>query len=84
MNTFCLENTALKLEFERAHGALVGVTALETGWKILDRPQVGLGVRLLLPLSEEMRNNPVYGEKQALTRLELRPTGAARFSFGMG
>jgi hypothetical protein len=73
METFVLKNNALSLEFDRANGALVGVTALSTDWKILDRPQVGVGFRLLVPLSEELRNNPVYGEKQPLTSLDIAP-----------
>ena len=47
----------------------------ETGWVILDQPKSGLSFRLLVPLSEERRNNPVYGEKQTLTLLELAPNG---------
>jgi hypothetical protein len=80
MNTFTLENETLRLEFNRETGALVGLTAVESDWKIMDRPHLGLSFRLLLPLrqdfgelsraaqgkllSEERRNNPVFGEKQ--------------------
>ncbi|MGD0006403.1 MAG: DUF6259 domain-containing protein [Anaerolineaceae bacterium] len=71
MNTFFLENGTLCLEFNRANGALVGLSAVPTGWKILDRPQLGLSFRLLVPLSDEKRNNPVFGEKQPLSRLEI-------------
>ncbi len=67
MAIFTLENETLRLELDRDTGALVGVTALKTGWRILDRPALGLSFRLLVPLSEELRNNPVYGEKQKLT-----------------
>ena len=75
MSTLAFENGNLRLEFDRATGALVGLTAVRSGWKILDRPELGLSFRLLLPLSEERRNNPVYGEKQTLTRLEVSPDG---------
>jgi hypothetical protein len=75
MTTFKLKNDNLVLEFNRANGALVSLTALRTGWKILDRPHLGLAFRLLVPLSDGLRNNPVYGEKQALTRLEAAPDG---------
>ena len=71
MDTFTLENETLRLEFERAHGTLVGLTALPSGWRILDRPQVGLSFRLLVPLSEEHRNNPVFGEKQPVAQLDV-------------
>jgi Domain of unknown function (DUF6259) len=75
MTTFTLKNRSLSLEFDRSSGALVRLAALHSGWKILDRPQLGLSFRLLLPLSEERRNNPVYGEKQALASLEIDPSG---------
>lgn len=80
MSTFILINNALSMEFERSTGALVRMTALETGWKIFDRPELGLSFRLMLPLSEERRNNPVCGEKQLLHSLELGEDGrSARF-----
>ncbi len=66
MSTFTLENKALRFELDRTNGALVRLTALRTGWHILDRPQLGLSFRLLVPLSDDLRNNPVYGEKQSL------------------
>ena len=75
MPTFTLKNETLALEFDRANGALVRATSLLSGWEILNRPELGLSFRLLLPLSEERRNNPVYGEKQSLTRLETSPDG---------
>jgi sugar phosphate isomerase/epimerase len=73
-DTFVLENRTLRLVFDRANGALVGVTAA-SGWPILDRPQLGLSWRLLVPLSDERRNNPVLGEKQPLTALLMDPGG---------
>jgi len=70
MTTFVLQNDSLRLEFSRQTGALVGLTAVATGWEILNRPHLGLSFRLLVPLSEERRNNPVHGEQQPLTALE--------------
>jgi len=75
MTTFTLKNDNLVLEFNRVNGALVGLRAIHTDWKIINRPSLGLSFRLLLPLSEERRNNPVYGEKQALSTLEVTPGG---------
>jgi hypothetical protein len=75
MNRFTLRNQNLALEFDRVTGALIGLTALRTGWKVLDRPQLGLSFRLLLPINDEKRNNPVYGEKQALTALDVAADG---------
>jgi hypothetical protein len=70
-NNLTLENENLRLEFDRTNGALIGLTAVKTGWRIFDRPQLGLSFRLLVPLSDERRNNPVYGEKQAVSRFEI-------------
>ena len=69
MTTFCLKNQCLSMEFDCSSGAMVQMTAMETGWKIFDRPELGLSFRMLLPLSEERRNNPVFGEKQTLSKL---------------
>ena len=75
MDTFTLQNNNLAFTFDRANGALVRFIALRSGWKILVRPELGLSFRLMVPLNEEKRNNPVFGEKQTLTRLELAPDG---------
>src|SRR5512144_2781944 len=75
MNPIILQNKKLRLEFSPETGVLTGLSARETGWKILDRPQLGLSFRLLVPLSEALRNNPVYGEKQALTGLDVAADG---------
>ena len=55
---------SLELTFNRENGALYGIRAPETGWEILNRPETGLSWRIMLPLSEERRNNNIYGEKQ--------------------
>ena len=78
MSLMSLENETLRLTFERDNGALVGITALKTGWEILNRPQLGLSFRLLVPLRPQsdwhlpgQRNNHVYGEKQKTSRVAL-------------
>lgn len=84
-NPIVLENENLRLTFDPTNGALVGITAVQTGWEILNRPQLGLSFRLLVPLrgsadwhSTGQRNNVVHGEKQTLTALEVdEPHGAA-------
>ncbi len=73
MNTFTLENETLRLVFDRENGALVGLSAPGSGWQLLDRPHLGLSFRLLMPLSDELRNNPVFGEKQKTTSVEVAP-----------
>lgn len=80
MDTLTLSNSNLTLTFSRANGALVGLST-HTGWQILNRPALGLSFRLLVPLSTSTdwanrpagsrRNNPVLGEKQALTNFYL-------------
>ena len=84
MNTFTLENQSLRLEFSRDTGALVGLTAVQTGWKILDRPNLGLSFRLLVPMrpdaewrSASQRNNAVFGEKQALSSVDVAADGCS-------
>jgi len=74
MDIFVLKNNTLKLEYNCQNGALVRLVALKTGWEILNRPQLGLSFRLLVPLSEEKRDNPVYGEKQSLSELVVDPS----------
>lgn len=74
MNTIILENETLNLEFDRKYGALVGLTAVESGWEILNRPHLGLSFRLLVPLKGR-RNNPVFGERQRITSVKVAPNG---------
>lgn len=64
-DTLTLADVALRLEFAGDTGALTGLTAVETGWKVLDRPHLGLSFKLIVP-SGRRRNNPVDGEKQTL------------------
>ena len=79
MKNIVLANDSLRLEFARDTGALIGLTAVETDWSVLDRPQVGLSFRLLLPLPDR-RNNPVHGEKQTLSAVEMSDDGrSAKF-----
>lgn len=82
-NQIVLENDNLRLTFHPTSGALMGITAVQTGWEILNRPQLGLSFRLLVPLRDSAdwhspgpRNNPVYGEKQTLTACEVEAAGA--------
>jgi len=74
LNNIVLSNESLRLEFAPDTGALVGLSAVETGWTLLDRPHVGLSFRLMLPLPGR-RNNPVFGEKQTLTSVEAGNDG---------
>jgi hypothetical protein len=83
METFTLANRALEMTFDRERGSLCGLTARETGWKILSRPNLGLSFQLLVPMRQDgdwhqgnrLRNNLVLGEKQRLEELEIAPDG---------
>jgi hypothetical protein len=74
MDDVVLENEALRLRFARQTGSLIEVVARQTGWRVLDRPELGLSFRLLVPLPGR-RNNPVYGERQAPPTLTVGADG---------
>jgi hypothetical protein len=82
MKIIKLQNQTLQLQFDLANGALTELIAHPSGWKILDRPQLGLSFRLLVPLRDQKdwhspgpRNNLVEGEKQTLSHYEITPDG---------
>jgi hypothetical protein len=64
MKDIVMSGKTLSLTISGQTGAIIGLESKLTGWKILDRPELGLSFRLLLPLSEELRNNQVLGERQ--------------------
>jgi hypothetical protein len=82
MDTFTLENQTLCLEFSCENGALVGLSAIESDWQLLNRPQLGLSFCLLVPTRGSLdwhepghRNNLVLGEDQKLTSLKVATDG---------
>jgi hypothetical protein len=70
MKEYLLKTKSLELRFCADTGALVSAVAPETGWVIHRRAELGLSWRLLVPVNEELRNNPVYGEKQRVSTAE--------------
>lgn len=66
-----LESGSLLLNFSEENGALTLLESKKTGWTIERRPELGLSWRLLVPVNDELRNNPVYGEKQTPDSIEL-------------
>lgn len=72
MDNFTLKNQTLELKFNKENGALVNLKAATTNWDILNREELGLSFRLLVPLPGR-RNNPVFGEKQKLSSVEVSP-----------
>ncbi len=65
-----LESESLRLEFSSENGALTKMISRDTGWIVHRRPELGLSWRLLVPVNDELRNNPVYGEKQPVSSFE--------------
>ena len=76
MTPIIVRSDTLCAAFSPENGALIGLEAPGTGWVIHRRPELGLSWRLLVPLGEDKRNNPVYGEKQALTECRAEDDGA--------
>jgi len=72
-DNYVLKSENLYCEFSKETGALVQLTSLKTGWEIHNRPELGLSFRLMVPLSEELRNNDVLGERQKLTTVVESP-----------
>ena len=75
MNPIILDNGNLRLSFNPQNGALCGLSAPQMNWDILDRAELGLSYRLLVPINDELRNNPVHGEEQQLSFYELSNDG---------
>ena len=72
MDSLALENDTLRLEFDRKNGALIRLTSTETGWPILDRPNLGLSFRLLVPIEDaspvlqaQKEQSGTWGEAEA-------------------
>jgi Domain of unknown function (DUF6259) len=87
---YILKNANLELGISRTNGAIVSLSAIQTGWQILDRPHLGLSFRLLVPLREPQdwhtesnhpRNHAVYGEKQTLSSFETPAENVVRLTW---
>ena len=76
MTPIIVRSETLCAAFSPDNGALIGLSAPKTGWVIHRREALGLSWRLLVPLAEDLRDNPVYGEKQALTSSCVSGDGA--------
>lgn len=68
-----LSNEHLNAVFDDATGALSALESRETGWRIQDRPELGLSFTMLVPVPER-RNNVVSGTQQ-LARIEASAGG---------
>lgn len=74
---FLLANEGLRLAIDRTTGALIGLEAVETGWRIIERAHLGSAFRLHVPTrpigdwhQPGRRGTRVLGDRQRLTRLE--------------
>lgn len=77
-----LANETLRLAFSHETGALIGIEAVETGWRILDRPHLGFAFRLLVPTRSILdwhgpgrRSTEVLGDHQRLTGMDVDRDG---------
>ena len=80
MNTLLLHTGSLNLTFNRDTGALVGMVAPATGWVIHRRAALGDTWRLLVPVSDTLRSNYVFGSKQKSPAVEFGD-GFVRFTW---
>lgn len=64
-----LAGKGIRLAIDRHTGAIARLESTETGWRVTDRPELGAGFRLLIPLPGR-RNNLAYGERQAPPEIE--------------
>lgn len=76
MPPIVLKNDVMRMEFAPESGRLVALSSADGGWEILNRPELGLSFRLLVPLVGR-RNNNVLGENQKLTFAEVAPDGGS-------
>lgn len=68
-NEFVLEDSELRVTFDKTTGALTRLERKSTHWQIHRRPELGLSFRLLVPLSRQ-RANFVLGQKQRAAKVE--------------
>lgn len=71
MKSLILKSNNLVLTFNAETGVLEDMYVPTTSWHILDRKELGLSWRLMVPIDDEHRNNDVFGEKQKLTSFML-------------
>ena len=64
-----LNTKSMRLEFDEETGAVYRITALETGWDIMNGKESGLSWKIMIPLSEELRNNDVFGREAEINLL---------------
>lgn len=69
-----LRGKGIRIDIDRRTGAVTGLEATDTGWRVQDRPELAMGFRLLIPLPDR-RNNLAYAEDQPAPRVEESDTG---------
>ena len=69
-----LENSKLKAVFSKENGALIFLADKSSGWRIQNRPELGLSFNLLVPMPQR-RSNYVRGRDQKLKSFKLAVDG---------
>lgn len=69
-----LEDDTLRAGFDAVTGALVELTSVRTGWRILRDRGLGLSFEMVVPLPERL-NHRVQGAAQQAARVELGADG---------
>jgi hypothetical protein len=80
MQELVLENEVLRAVFSGMTGALETLTSKKSDWLVTRRPELGLSLRMLVPL-EGRRNNQVLGEKQAAPDATRNADGSLAFTW---
>ena len=65
-----LENEKIKLEFDDCTGAITGCLNKITNWQLIRQKKLAEGIRLLVPLSSEIRANRVLSGNQKLSSVK--------------
>lgn len=75
-----LDTETLALEFSLENGSLVSMTAKSTGWRIQRRPELGMSWKLIVPMDDDHRDNPIFGVGQKRPEFESGD-GFVRFTW---
>ena len=65
-----LENSRIQLEFDEATGAIVGFLNKTTHWQLIRQKKLAEGIRLLVPINLQQRNNRVLSQNQTLSSFD--------------
>lgn len=69
-NDIVMENSVIKVVFNKDNGAIKQLTSKITGWEIGRRPELALPFSMSVPLPNQ-RFNPIFGNNQKLVDVKL-------------